>query len=144
MDYQRIYEGLPNVQVEELRIRQSDLNTKRMLDLMAVSSIQGSSMPLYLHVVSRILRDLRIAQQASGTEFNYGDFKRALMNEKLTDGQMAPLMQRLETLESFMVPAEAAPAAKGKSKKKGIRGGNDWSPKVCLVVVESQKPHKPS
>lgn len=41
---QRTYSKLPGVSVEELRLRESDLNTKRMLDLMQVG---GGSMPLY-------------------------------------------------------------------------------------------------
>ncbi len=55
---QRIYSDLPNVEIEELRFNESDLNTKRMLDLMAVNSSHG--MPLYMSVINRILRELRI------------------------------------------------------------------------------------
>jgi hypothetical protein len=118
-----------------------------MLDLMAVSSIQGG-MPLYLHVVMRILRQLRIEQQATHTVFNYGKFKRALDAERLNEGQLAPLQQRLETLESFMVQREAKSydmfkpkqhsannGTKSKKKEKGkflMSGeeGNLWAPKV--------------
>lgn len=141
----RIYSCLPNVAVEELRIKESDLNTKRMLDLMAVSSIQGGGMPLYLHVVTRILRDLRVQQQHLGTSFDYGAFKRALSYENLTDGQRAPLQQRLDTLESFMVKKQAeshnfiksAKATGQKNSKTNpaasvIYKGNDWSPVVSL------------
>lgn len=134
---QNIYSKLPNVVVEELRINQADLNTKRMLDLMAVSSIQGGSMPLYLHVVSRILRDLRIQQQLDDASFDYAAFKRQLENETLTDGQMAPLQQRLETLESFMVNKQALAYDLFKSKgNAGVKprdtgaDGTSWSPKV--------------
>lgn len=82
-------------------IEQSDLNTRRMLDLMAVSSVQGS-LPLYLHVINRILRDMRLDQQNKNKSFNYADFKKKLVEASLSDGQKAPLQQRLETLESFM------------------------------------------
>ncbi|KAF5679595.1 P-loop containing protein [Fusarium heterosporum] len=113
----------PTIVVEELRINQSDLNTRRMLDLMAISSIQGGGMPLYLHVVSRILRDMRIAQQHADCEFDYSSFKRAIGRESLTEGQLLPLQQRLETLESFMVKEQTlqnGASSKGKvaSKKK--------------------------
>ncbi|KAM0227436.1 hypothetical protein ACHAPO_011561 [Fusarium lateritium] len=100
--YNRIYGGLPNVAVERLRINQADLNTQRMLDLMAVSSVKGGSLPLYLHVVSRILRDMRIKQQSNNSTFDYATFKFLVSREDLKEGQMVPLQQRLETLESFM------------------------------------------
>ncbi|KAM0348447.1 hypothetical protein ACHAP4_010962 [Fusarium culmorum] len=117
----RIYRHLPRVAVEELRINQSDLNTRRMLDLMAVSSIQGGGMPLYLHVVGRILRDMRIAQQQTHSAFDYEAFKTAIAAESLTEGQLLPLQQRLENLESFMVTEQTCtngPASKPKKKSK--------------------------
>lgn len=114
--------------METLRINQSDLNTKRMMDLMAVSSVQGS-MPLYLHVVQRILRDLRIEQQQKKTAFNYLEFKKRLMREDLATGQLVPLQQRLETLESFMVKEQVKDAS-GKAVKKSLGKGIDWKPKV--------------
>jgi len=73
----RTYAGM-NVQIEALRINQSDLNTQRMMDLMAVNQDEGS-MPLYLHAINRILRDLRMEQQESGGTFNYSEFKRQVL-----------------------------------------------------------------
>ncbi|KAH7127921.1 hypothetical protein B0J13DRAFT_598656 [Dactylonectria estremocensis] len=150
----KIYARLPNVTVEELRINQSDLNTKRMLDLMAVSSIQGNGMPLYMHVVTRILRDLRLLQQQTGAKFDYGAFKRHLENENLSEGQRVPLLQRLDTLESFMVKRQPEPSVaskegknkKGKAKKSGSVGsyvdnGNDWAPvSGQLTIVDLSCP----
>ncbi|KAH7261681.1 hypothetical protein BKA59DRAFT_447931 [Fusarium tricinctum] len=124
---QRVYQDLPHVTVKELRINQSDLNTRRMLDLMAVSSIQGGGMPLYLHVISRILRDMRITQQQTDSAFDYKAFKAAIDRESLTEGQLVPLQQRLETLESFMVRSQTVkdnPSGKSKDKsKKKINSG---------------------
>lgn len=136
------------MRIEELRIEQTDLNTRRMLDLMAVSSIKGEGMPLYLHVIIRILRDLRMEQQKSETLFNYGKFKQMIQQETtLKEGQLAPLQQRLETLESFMVKTQATacdnlpskPKAgpvskKTKSRKKETEWmkGTDWMPQVRL------------
>lgn len=108
-----------------LRINQSDLNTQRMLDLMAVSSIKGGSLPLYLHVVSRILRDMRVKQQTSDSEFDYVAFKGLVSLEDLKEGQMVPLQQRLETLESFMVPGQTS-ASKFSTSTQGI----SWALKV--------------
>ncbi|KAK2071632.1 hypothetical protein P8C59_006038 [Phyllachora maydis] len=102
---QKLYRRFPRITVEELRLSQADLNTKRMLDLMAVS--HSNTMPLYLHVVNRVLRDLRTSQQRSGSTFDYTMFKQLLMAEKLSPDQKNPLQQRLETLESFMLVSEA-------------------------------------
>ncbi|EFZ01563.1 AAA-like domain protein [Metarhizium robertsii] len=104
----KLYKSLPNVEVEELRISQRDLNTKRMLDLMAVSSIQGGTMPLYLHIVTRILRELRVQQQKKGGHFNYRAFRKAIAAAELSPGQSGPLEQRLDTLESFMAEEDVA------------------------------------
>ncbi|KAM0232474.1 hypothetical protein ACHAP5_010727 [Fusarium lateritium] len=126
---QRVYQELPQVTVKELRINQSDLNTRRMLDLMAVSSIQGGGMPLYLHVISRILRDMRITQQQNDSVFDYKAFKKAINNEHLTEGQLVPLQQRLETLESFMVESQTLmnnPSAKSKKKASHSTQGESW------------------
>lgn len=111
--------------MKELRISQSDLNTRRMLDLMAVSSIQGGGIPLYLHVISRILRDMRIAQQQTNSAFDYKAFKTAISKESLTEGQLLPLQQRLETLESFMVTEQTlARGSASRSKVKPKEQGN--------------------
>lgn len=111
----RTYAKFPRVKVEELRIRETDLNTKRMLDLMAFS---GSNTPLYLHVISRILRDMRIAQQRNGTKFNYEQFKTLIKDDELSEHQIGPLNQRLDTLESFMAPPSQT------------KLGTNWEPKV--------------
>ncbi|PNY26794.1 Uncharacterized protein TCAP_03275 [Tolypocladium capitatum] len=145
---QRIYSKLPNVRVEALQFDEADLNTRRMMDLMAVSSVQGG-MPLYLHVVTRILRELRISQQENGGTFNYDAFKRALALEDLSPGQKGPLQQRLETLESFMVEEQVPNGdllakkmlAKKKKFKGSIRRGNDWKPKAGeLTIVDLSCP----
>jgi hypothetical protein len=116
------------VVVEELRINQSDLNTSRMLDLMAVSSIKGGGLPLYLYVISRILRDTGIKQQMSGSTFGYAAFNNLVSLEDMKEGQMVPIQQRLETLESFMIPAQTSTNA-SLLKKKGI----SWELKVCSL-----------
>ncbi|XRM44248.1 hypothetical protein ABZX51_007395 [Aspergillus tubingensis] len=51
-----------DVSVEPLYIDQNDLNTERMMDLMAVSQGDGE-LPLYMHTAKRILRDMRTSQQ---------------------------------------------------------------------------------
>lgn len=125
---QRTYAGL-NVNIECLRINQNDLNTKRMLDLMAVNPNNGP-MPLYLHAVNRILRELRIEQQQSNGCFNYAEFKTRVMNMDMTPAQLAPLNQRLDTLESFMPASQTKMDKTNAAKTKKKVGGNDWSIKV--------------
>ena len=115
------------VRVEELRIDQTDLTTKRMFDLMAVNS--EDAIPLYLHSVTRILRDLRIAQQQSERPFHYGEFKKLIEALDLTSGQKAPLTQRLDALESFMPIGQRA-ACERKPKPITRNSGTDWSVKV--------------
>jgi hypothetical protein len=150
MLFQRIYSHLPNVKIEALRINESDLNTERMNVLMGVNKAQsaGSTLPLYLGVIERILRELREEQQENGGAFNYGKFKSRVKEAALTDAQLGPLQQRLETLESFMVErqAKAVDIFKPKNKnpkkkdgsqeeqaKKGPVAGNDWTAKVCCL-----------
>ncbi|RCI08864.1 hypothetical protein L249_4989 [Ophiocordyceps polyrhachis-furcata BCC 54312] len=141
-----IYSALPNLTVEPLQLDERDLNTKRMLDLMAVSSstqagsaAAGGGMPLYLHVVTRILRDLRLEQQLTGGGFDYAKFKSAIANEAMTPGQMAPLQQRLDTLQSFMVKEQVT---KQKTKKKTtttttttMKRGISWSPTPGQLTI---------
>ncbi|KAI0880029.1 uncharacterized protein GGS22DRAFT_182660 [Annulohypoxylon maeteangense] len=137
------YSSLKNVKVEELRLKESYLNTKRMLELMAFS--EGGRQPLYLHVIQRILRDMRVAQQQTKSGFKYSDFIKELQKENLLTDQIRPLLQRLNTLESFMVPEEIGTGAQiisqkpkpqkkvskkasKKANKKAKSGGGDTQP----------------
>ncbi|KAJ5778663.1 hypothetical protein N7520_001909 [Penicillium odoratum] len=123
------------IKVEALRIDQADLNTKRMLDLMAVGQDNGP-LPLYMHTVQRILREMRIEQQSLGTDFDYVKFKDRVVESGLTPAQLEPLKQRLDSLESFM-PPEQAFGSFGK-KPKGKRWGSDWRPQYMDNSVEAQ------
>ncbi|EKD20009.1 hypothetical protein MBM_01961 [Drepanopeziza brunnea f. sp. 'multigermtubi' MB_m1] len=103
----RTYMGM-NVEIEPLKINQNDLNTKRMLDLMAVNQDDGR-MPLYLHEITRILREMRVRQQQNNGSFNYAEFKQLIALSPMTPAQQAPLTQRLDSLESFMPKAQTQP-----------------------------------
>lgn len=104
-----------------------------MLDMMAAGSVQGGGMPLYLHVVTRILRQLRITQQQQNSSFKYLTFKQALEAEDLTPGQRCPLQQRLDTLKSFLVNEQVSyiPASSEKKQTTLMKRGTDWAPEVC-------------
>jgi hypothetical protein len=126
-------------------IKESDLNTKRMLDLMAVNS--NEPVPLYIHTIYRILREMRLAQQELGGQFNYSEFKAQLGNSDLSPAQLGPLNQRLETLESFMPKAPASMSQVRGMKKVNGKGkgqerastvkGTDWAHKVCEIIPHS-------
>ncbi|OJJ47412.1 hypothetical protein ASPZODRAFT_159282 [Penicilliopsis zonata CBS 506.65] len=129
----KTYSRFSNVDIQPLEIDQGDLNTKRMLDLMAVDP-QASAMPLYMHTIQRILRQMRISQQQSGAEFDYQEFKQRLWDCGLSPGQMEPLKQRLDTLESFMPQATAASTKKGRKHTQQNKGTN-WEPKGSQLII---------
>lgn len=103
-----------------------------------------------MQIVKRILRDLRIQQQATGSGFSYSEFRRQIEIEELTDAQRAPLEQRLDTLESFMAKTQAVPVTvveKSGKKKHGKKGnkktthvmqtasGIDWQSKAGQLTI---------
>ncbi|PYI08410.1 hypothetical protein BO78DRAFT_441894 [Aspergillus sclerotiicarbonarius CBS 121057] len=119
-----------NITVEPLHIDQKDLNTKRMMDLMAVSQTDGD-MPLYMHTVKRILRQMRIRQQEAHTGFSYTDFKARILSARLTPAQVEPLKQRLDTLESFMAQAQVT----ARPSKDGQKRGSLWDAVPGLLTI---------
>ncbi|CZS94340.1 hypothetical protein WAI453_013074 [Rhynchosporium graminicola] len=131
-----------NIDIEPLQIKESDLNTKRMLELMAVKN--GEPVPLYIHTIYRILREMRTVQQASGTQFNYREFKSQVMDSSLAPTQLVPLQQRLDALESFMPKIQVHSNQKGKRKEKlqaPNRDKKDWSSKPGhLTIVDLSCP----
>lgn len=126
----RTYQPL-NVDIEPLQIDSGDLNTKRILDLMAVKSEEGN-IPLYIHTVNRILRDMRLSQQATGARFDYDTFKSEVLAADLTPAQLAPLNQRLATLESFM----PRPGSKANNRKRQICNGTSWENQVIMLIQQ--------
>ncbi|KAI0419825.1 hypothetical protein F5X98DRAFT_384106 [Xylaria grammica] len=128
------YSELDHVTVEALRLDQTDLNTKRMLELMAFDKTQ----PLYAQVIQRILRDMRLAQQEKQTPFNYHEFIQKLEGERLSPDQWRGLRQRLDTLQSFMVPGQVNPSG---NHKRGVRLGTNWMPRAGeLLIVDLSCP----
>ncbi|PYH98224.1 hypothetical protein BO71DRAFT_371757 [Aspergillus ellipticus CBS 707.79] len=123
------------IPVDPLQIDETDLNTKRMMDLMVVGQDEGP-IPLYMHTVQRILREMRIAQQQAGSQFNYNEFKQKILGANLTPGQLEPLKQRLDTLESFMPQAQTISAS--VRKKRTIlpkNGGSKWNPVAGRLTI---------
>ncbi|KAH6675878.1 hypothetical protein B0J14DRAFT_691998 [Halenospora varia] len=136
----RTYQHL-NVQVEPLQIHESDLNTKRIIDLMALTS--SETVPLYVHTIYRILREMRVVQQEVGGKFSYREFKRQVMDSGLSPAQLGPLHQRLDTLESFMPKAQVdvGHAYIKKKKRASTTSESDWNSKPgCLTIVDLSCP----
>ncbi|GAB1198431.1 hypothetical protein APSETT444_007750 [Aspergillus pseudonomiae] len=100
------------------------------MDLMAIGQKDGQ-IPLYIHTVKRILRELRILQQEAGTPFNYQEFKRRVLGSELTRDQLGPLKQRLDTLESFM-PREQVNISRSKESK--VANGSIWDSVVKAEI----------
>ena len=102
-----------------------------MLDLMAVRQEDGG-VPLYVQTVMRILREMRIEQQNTGNPFRYQLFKERVRNANLSPQQLAPLQQRLETLESFM---EQKQEVRMKRQKGRLVEGESvaWSSEVSKI-----------
>jgi hypothetical protein len=113
------------VTVEALRLDQSDLNTKRMLELMAFDRAQ----PLYAQVIQRILRDMRLQQQEHSESFNYLNFLNLLKQEQLSPDQKRGLGQRLDTLQSFMIEGQVNRSMTGR---RALQRGTDWTPTVRI------------
>jgi hypothetical protein len=59
---------------------------------------------------------MRLLQQKAGSLFDYKDFKKRILISGLLPGQIEPLKQRLDTLESFTPPQQAALNKKGNGK----------------------------
>jgi len=133
--------NLFNVTVEPLEINQSDLNTKRMLDLKAVTQENGP-VPLYLHTIYRILRQMRMEQQAIGGSFNYIRFKWEVEAAELNPTQRVPLNRRLDTLESFMPAFQTQILLPNKCiRNRRGRNANDWTPQHGhLTIVDLSCP----
>jgi hypothetical protein len=105
-----------------------------MMDLIAIKQDDGP-LPLYMHTVYRILREMRLQQQEFGETFRYNLFKTKIMASGLTPAQLGPLNQRLETLESFLSTAQGEGSTLVKKQRKVIPNlGTDWDPKVCRLL----------
>lgn len=125
---QKVYAQFPAVTVHPLYLDQADLNTKRMFDLMSVGSSE-ESVPLYMNVLAKILRQMRLEQPLHG-EFDYALFKSRLAESCLLTSQKGPLEQRLDVLESFMRPIVVLSKKAKKAKAAAVQKNLFWEPKV--------------
>lgn len=126
----RTYSRL-NLEVQPLQLKDSDLNTKRMLDLTV--NREDASILLYIHIIHRILREMRMDQQLSGEYFDYNKFKARIDNADLAPAQLAPLHQRLSVLQIFMSRSVSIK----KKMKRGLEIGKatSWASEVILPWI---------
>lgn len=108
-----------------------------MFDLMALGQGHGPA-PLYVHTAQRVLREMRILQQSTGSRFDYGGFKQRVLNSDLLSTQLEPLKQRLDALESFMPLQQADSRWGGMAASNST--GSSWTPKVTYKQVQHQEP----
>ncbi|KXJ87082.1 hypothetical protein Micbo1qcDRAFT_125048, partial [Microdochium bolleyi] len=86
-------------QVVPLYFNHSQLNISTLLKLMAFDPT-GSSTPLYMEVVIRIIREIAM----EGSHFSYSVFKDRLSTTKLFKEQETALNMRLQLLDTFLAP----------------------------------------
>lgn len=110
-----------------------------MLELMAVNP-EDTVVLLYIHVIHRILRDIRLVQQSTGDKFQYNNFKDKLAKSGLTPQQLAPLHQRLSVLESFLSPSPG-PSSKKRKRNLLVDNTTTWTNEVS-TIVRSSSPSK--
>lgn len=108
MEMARQQGGDSNITVQELKLRPAYLNAIYLKSLMAVG--KEGEMPLYMHMLLKITRDLAIAGGGDGV-FDYQAFETELDNQLFSEKQVAPLKQRLDLLNSFLdlPPAKKKP-----------------------------------
>jgi hypothetical protein len=97
LSLKKVYTEIPGVKVQPFMLRPKDLNIGTMLTLMSVDKTEAA--PLYMGIVTRILRDMA---SKTAESFNYLEFRRRLDDAGLDRKQEEFLKQRLDLLESFL------------------------------------------
>jgi len=109
-----------NVTVTPLLFKDSRITTKQITRLMAFSEADGS-VPLYMEVLSRIVRDMAL----EGTPFALSRLEKLLKAQALNSGQTSMLNMRLDLLKGFLV-----------SGAKGLRNGKARFPPITDSKVD--------
>ncbi|GAD92385.1 hypothetical protein MGYG_05822 [Paecilomyces variotii No. 5] len=132
---ERLYRNLPDLPVHAQKpkvvpmyFREEHLNITMMKTLMAIGG-EGNT-PLYIEVLSQVLREMAMQSQGS-RGLDYKLFKKRLETEKFTKDQLAPLRLRLQLLESFL----------DTSPKKSSKTADIWEfEKGTLTIVDLSCP----
>jgi hypothetical protein len=130
--YRVATQGSANVTIEKFLLPPGDLSVERMYRPMAFSE-KAESVPLYMEVIQKILRQMAVSGQGRG--FNYGEFLRLLDAANLTTDQQRPMRLRLDLLQSFMRWPPTKSDLKRKTPKKllNLRSGT-------LTIVDLSDP----
>ncbi|KAH7094198.1 hypothetical protein BKA62DRAFT_644786 [Auriculariales sp. MPI-PUGE-AT-0066] len=92
------YANLSNVNVQPLLLSEADITVQRLLTLMGWSDDAADKLPLYMHTILQIVREM-------GPEgFSYTRFKRRIEAEKFDATQRMMLSHRLRLLDGFVKP----------------------------------------
>ncbi|KAH7104077.1 P-loop containing nucleoside triphosphate hydrolase protein [Auriculariales sp. MPI-PUGE-AT-0066] len=98
----RAYANLQNVDVQPLLLGEADITAPRLLTLMGWSDDAAEHLPLYMHTILQIVREI-------GPEgFSYTEFKHRIAHERFNGTQLMMLRHRLRLLDGF-VQSEARP-----------------------------------
>lgn len=115
----KLYEKLPGTQnriaVYPLFLDEQDLNTQRMLKLMAFSGSDGA-VPLYMEVIMNILKEMAMDRPADAIGFDLNKFLLNVKLQKFDLGQKGPMQLRLNLLDAFMNSGSLAEKFSDKSK----------------------------
>nr|KMM71091.1 hypothetical protein CPAG_07398 [Coccidioides posadasii RMSCC 3488] len=109
-------EGAPKPVVSKLKFVEKHLSISMMKTLMAVDS--ESQEPLYMEIVTKILREM--AQEDGNSSIDFNKFKSKLAEQALAPNQKSSLNLRMSLLESFL---EIEQAGGFRRSAKAARSG---------------------
>jgi hypothetical protein len=128
--YSRLPGAAQNLEVVPLMLSDKHLSVERMLRLMAFSEAEGS-VPLYMEVIQRILRQMAIAE----IDFTMTAFEQLLNQENFAPGQRAMMDMRLNLLRSFLV------STRSQNPRRFVEPGDLFeSTPGTLTVVDLSDP----
>lgn len=113
------------VVIEPLILKQEYLNVERLMTFMAATD-NGEGLPLYMHSVLRVLREMALEPNAK-PGIDYRDFRMRVEMLGLSPGQKIPLGLRLDLLEEFIEEQTTLPKI-AKTNTTPRKKGNDWEP----------------
>ncbi|KAL8832731.1 MAG: hypothetical protein Q9191_000068 [Dirinaria sp. TL-2023a] len=102
--------------VMPLELQDRHLNAGRMKKLMSMDSGDAPT-PLYMEVVSKVLREVAMTREAS-EGLDYDEFEERLKAAPFDQKQRSLLEIRLDLLRSFMEPRKKTPKTRNKKKKE--------------------------
>lgn len=118
-----------SVIIEPLILKQEYLNVERVMAFMAASDT-GEGLPLYIHSVLRLLREMASEPNAK-PGLDYQDFRARVDMLGFSPAQKLPLSLRLELLEEFI----EAQTPKIKTNLTPRGKGNDWGPVPGRITI---------